>query len=121
MLSCLFSILQGYQGAIAGARTLSEKALAGAATAATRVEEADALLQKAEQRLGQRLDEAVQSQVTGRCFLPIRIRQCMRDSIVRGESRRRTLYNIWPLFGPGGSVIYPHIAASTKSTAWNSK
>lgn len=65
--------LQGFQGAVAGTRALSEKAMAGATAAAARADECDALLQKAETRMGQRLDKAVQDQVLycrHRSFLP---------------------------------------------------
>ena len=37
--------------------------MSGAAAAAARAEESDALLQKAETRIGKRLDEAIQNQV----------------------------------------------------------
>ncbi|CAM9607803.1 unnamed protein product [Pylaiella littoralis] len=53
---------EGYQGAIAGTRALSEKAVAGAAAAAAKAEEGGVLLQRAETRMGQRLGEAVQNQ-----------------------------------------------------------
>lgn len=61
--ACRRATSQGYQAAIAGARALSEKATAGAAAAAARAEEVDALLQKAEARIGERLDEAIHNQV----------------------------------------------------------
>ncbi|CBN79691.1 hypothetical protein Esi_0368_0016 [Ectocarpus siliculosus] len=55
---------EGFQGAVAGTRALSEKAMAGATAAAARADECDALLQKAETRMGKRLDKAVQNQTT---------------------------------------------------------
>eukprot|EP00752_Nemacystus_decipiens_P004826 g4392.t1 len=55
---------EGYQAAIAGIRALSEKAMSGATAAATRAEESDALLQKAETRIGKRLDGAIQNQTS---------------------------------------------------------
>lgn len=73
------ALFQGYQSAIAGARAVSEKALAGAAAAAARAEEGEVLLQKAEARMGVRLDESVQNQVglrqnQGGAMLPPQIR-----------------------------------------------
>lgn len=54
---------QGFQGAIAGTRALSEKAVAGATAAAAKAQESDTLLQEAETRIGARLDEAIENQV----------------------------------------------------------